>query len=77
MTWDQQLHPTGELAGMPLDDPFGPARWQLAGEDEDAVINEFSQLAVDSRPAATGPRDRSPPRCCGINSPSCCSASRC
>lgn len=30
-----------------LDDPFGPTYWQLAGEDEDAVINEVSQLVVD------------------------------
>jgi AraC-like DNA-binding protein len=30
-----------------LDDPFGPTSWQLAGEDEDAVINDVSQLVVD------------------------------
>jgi AraC-like DNA-binding protein len=30
-----------------VDDPFGPVWCQLAGEDEDAVINEVSQLAVD------------------------------
>lgn len=27
----------------------GPGYWQLAGEDEDAVINEVSQLVVDCR----------------------------
>ena len=27
--------------------PFGPTHWQLAGEDQDAVINEVSQLVVD------------------------------
>ncbi|HEX8630364.1 MAG TPA: AraC family transcriptional regulator, partial [Catenuloplanes sp.] len=26
---------------------FGPTHWQLAGEDQDAVINEVSQLVVD------------------------------
>lgn len=29
--------------------PTGPGYWQLAGEDEDAVINEVSQLVVDCR----------------------------
>jgi AraC-like DNA-binding protein len=33
----------GAAAGQ----PFGPIHWQLAGEDEDAVINEVSQLVVD------------------------------
>jgi AraC-like DNA-binding protein len=27
--------------------PDGPTHWQLAGEDQDAVINEVSQLVVD------------------------------
>ncbi|RKR91180.1 AraC family transcriptional regulator [Micromonospora pisi] len=27
--------------------PLGPTHWQLAGEDQDAVINEVSQLVVD------------------------------
>lgn len=31
----------------PAEDPTGPTHWQLAGEDEDAVINEVSQLVVD------------------------------
>nr|MDT0659310.1 AraC family transcriptional regulator [Micromonospora sp. DSM 115978] len=39
------------LAGLgpanPASSPFGPGYWQLAGEDEDAVINEVSQLVVD------------------------------
>ena len=32
-----------------LADPFGPVCWQLAGEDEDAVIDGVSQLVVDAR----------------------------
>jgi AraC-like DNA-binding protein len=35
------------LDGDPAGDPTGPTHWQLAGEDEDAVINEVSQLVVD------------------------------
>ncbi|MEV1290164.1 AraC family transcriptional regulator [Micromonospora sp. NPDC049679] len=36
------------LAARPvLDGDTGPTHWQLAGEDEDAVINEMSQLVVD------------------------------
>ncbi|MEH1098869.1 helix-turn-helix transcriptional regulator [Micromonospora sp. CPCC 205561] len=35
------------LAGLDVDPDAVPARFQLAGEDEDAVINEVSQLAVD------------------------------
>ena len=47
VTW-----PAGYLPGLPAtqwapDDPFGPVCWQLAGEDEDAVIDEVSQLVVD------------------------------
>jgi AraC-like DNA-binding protein len=38
------------LAARPvLDGDTGPTHWQLAGEDEDAVINEVSQLVVDCR----------------------------
>lgn len=33
----------------------GPARWQLEGEDEDAVISEFAQLAVDCERHRSGP----------------------
>jgi AraC-like DNA-binding protein len=36
-------------------DPTGPHRWQLEGEDEDAVISEVAQLAVDSDRYAPGP----------------------
>jgi AraC-like DNA-binding protein len=46
VTWPVGYLP--ELPGAP-DDPFGPVCWQLAGEDEDAVIDEVSQLVVDSR----------------------------
>ena len=47
VTW-----PAGYLPGLPAtqwapDDPFGPVCWQLAGEDEDAVIDGVSQLVVD------------------------------
>jgi AraC-like DNA-binding protein len=34
--------------------PFGDGYWQLAGEDEDAVINEVSQLVVDSQRHRSG-----------------------
>ncbi|MEV7228648.1 AraC family transcriptional regulator [Polymorphospora sp. NPDC051019] len=39
-----------------VDDPYGPSRWQLAGEDEDAVINEVSQLVVDCQRNRSGER---------------------
>lgn len=40
--------PPGLLDGLGLSGlPTGPGYWQLAGEDEDAVINEVSQLVVD------------------------------
>lgn len=42
--------PSGLLAGLGPDrTTIGPGYWQLAGEDEDAVINEVSQLVVDCR----------------------------
>ena len=47
VTWRPGLLSADQVAGLPVDDPAGPARWQLAGEDEDAVISEVSQLAVD------------------------------
>ena len=47
VTWERDLLAADQMAGVPVDDPAGPARWQLAGEDEDAVISEFTQLAVD------------------------------
>jgi AraC-like DNA-binding protein len=37
------LHPQAAT----LDSPLGPTHWHLTGEDEDAVINEVSQLVVD------------------------------
>ncbi|MEU5564442.1 helix-turn-helix domain-containing protein [Micromonospora musae] len=36
------------LRGLDVDPDAVPTWWQLAGEDEDAVISEVSQLAVDS-----------------------------
>jgi AraC-like DNA-binding protein len=47
VAWEADLLTADQVAGVPIDDPAGPSRWQLAGEDEDAVINEFAQLAVD------------------------------
>lgn len=46
--WAPDFLPPLRTATMLVDDPFGPVWCQLAGEDEDAVINEVSQLAVDS-----------------------------
>ncbi|MDG4824079.1 AraC family transcriptional regulator [Asanoa sp. WMMD1127] len=45
-----------EVADDPalLDGGLGPAYWQLAGEDEDAVINEVSQLVVDCQRHKSG-----------------------
>jgi AraC-like DNA-binding protein len=53
ITWQRDLLPADQLAGIGVDDPSGPARWQLAGEDEDAMISEFAQLAVDCHRHAT------------------------
>jgi AraC-like DNA-binding protein len=55
ITWEPNLLPAEQLAGVAVDDPTGPARWQLAGEDEDAVISEVSQLAVDCARHPAGP----------------------
>jgi AraC-like DNA-binding protein len=55
VTWEADLLAPGDLAGVAVDDPVGPARWQLAGEDEDAVISEVSQLAVDCARHSAGP----------------------
>ncbi|HEX2770952.1 MAG TPA: AraC family transcriptional regulator [Micromonosporaceae bacterium] len=44
--WDPQLSLQATANGADVD-PTGPTRWQLAGEDEDAVITEVSQLVVD------------------------------
>ncbi|GAA2603346.1 AraC family transcriptional regulator [Paractinoplanes durhamensis] len=46
----------GRLAGDHWpDQPESPSRWQLEGEDEDAVISEFAQLAVDCERHRSGP----------------------
>ena len=47
ITWEPDLLSADQIPGVPVDEPGGPDRWQLAGEDEDAVISEFAQLAVD------------------------------
>ncbi|MGC4876097.1 helix-turn-helix transcriptional regulator [Micromonospora sp. DT43] len=48
----------GALDGLAVD-PDAPQTWrQLAGEDEDAVINEVSQLAVDCQRHSAGPAGR-------------------
>lgn len=36
-------------------DPIGPARWQLAGEDQDAIISELTQVVIDCRRYPPGP----------------------
>jgi AraC-like DNA-binding protein len=54
VAWEADLLTADQVAGVPIDDPAGPSRWQLAGEDEDAVINEFAQLAVDCGRHVTG-----------------------
>jgi AraC-like DNA-binding protein len=54
LTWEHDLLAAGDLAGVAVDDPTGPSRWQLAGEDEDAIIAEFAQLAVDYARHSTG-----------------------
>lgn len=46
--WAPDFLPPLRTANLLVDDLFGPVWCQLAGEDEDAVINEVSQLAVDS-----------------------------
>ncbi|MEV4636682.1 AraC family transcriptional regulator [Actinoplanes sp. NPDC049548] len=47
VTWSRDLLSAAEVSGVPVDDLPGPTRWQLAGEDEDAVITEVAQLGVD------------------------------
>jgi AraC-like DNA-binding protein len=54
IVWRHDLRPTGGAASAVLDEEFGPTQWQLVGEDEDAVINEFTQLAVDCRRHRSG-----------------------
>jgi AraC-like DNA-binding protein len=55
VAWERQLLGAEDVAGVPVDDPVGPARWQLAGEDEDAIISEVAQLAVDCDRHSDGP----------------------
>lgn len=47
VSWDRELLSAADVTGVPVDDLPGPNRWQLAGEDEDAVITEVAQLGVD------------------------------
>ncbi|AGL19868.1 AraC family transcriptional regulator [Actinoplanes sp. N902-109] len=56
VTWERTLLSAAEVTGVPVDDLPGPTRWQLAGEDEDAVITEVAQLGVDCvrHPAPAG-----------------------
>jgi AraC-like DNA-binding protein len=46
---------TGTPGTGAVDDLIGHTRWQLEGEDEDAVISEFTQLAVDADRHSPGP----------------------
>lgn len=55
VTWQRHLLTADEVVGVAVDDPSGPSRWQLAGEDEDAIISEFAQLAVDCGRHVSGP----------------------
>jgi AraC-like DNA-binding protein len=54
VSWHPDLLTADEVAGVGVNDPSGPSRWQLAGEDEDAVISEFAQLAVDCSRHSSG-----------------------
>jgi AraC-like DNA-binding protein len=54
VVWVRDLFPPDDVAGVTVDDPAGPARWQLTGADEDAVISEFTQLAVDCERHSAG-----------------------
>ena len=54
VAWDRGVLRPDQLAGVPIDDPGGPSRWQLAGETEDAIISEVTQLSVDCDRPLTG-----------------------
>jgi AraC-like DNA-binding protein len=54
VTWRRDLLRPDDVAGAPIDDPAGPGRWQLVGEDEDAIIGDVTQLAVDCERHASG-----------------------
>jgi AraC-like DNA-binding protein len=47
VAWRPDLLAALEVDAPAVTDPFGPTHWQLTGEDEDAIINEVSQLVVD------------------------------
>jgi len=47
VSWAGQVLDPAQAGGALIDDPFGPTHWQLAGEDENAVITEVGQLVVD------------------------------
>ncbi|MFI7547632.1 AraC family transcriptional regulator [Actinoplanes sp. NPDC049599] len=47
VSWERALLSAADVTGVPVDDLPGPSSWQLAGEDEDAVITEVAQLGVD------------------------------
>ncbi|HZN70611.1 MAG TPA: AraC family ligand binding domain-containing protein, partial [Micromonosporaceae bacterium] len=54
VAWSADLFAALRITASGLTDPFGPTHWQLAGEDEDAVINEVSQLVVDAERHRSG-----------------------
>ncbi|MEU7904359.1 AraC family transcriptional regulator [Actinoplanes sp. NPDC049118] len=54
VSWDREVLSAAEVAGVPVDDLPGPNRWQLAGEDADAVITEVAQLGVDCARHSSG-----------------------
>ena len=55
VSWDREVLTAADVTGVPVDDLPGPNRWQLAGEDEDAVITEVAQLGVDCERHSSGP----------------------
>ena len=55
VSWDREVLSAADVTGVPVDDLPGPNRWQLAGEDEDAVITEVAQLGVDCERHSSGP----------------------
>lgn len=54
ITWEAGFLPPLPVGPWSVDDPFGPVRWRLTGEDQDAVIDEVSQLVVDCGRFAAG-----------------------
>ncbi|HWH00112.1 MAG TPA: AraC family transcriptional regulator [Pilimelia sp.] len=47
VSWPADLFASLRIGAPALADPFGPTRWQLGGEDGDAIVDEVSQLVVD------------------------------